>query len=171
MPKPKPKPKPKRSRARRVGESAFGLLLLLGRAVAAVVVLVLLAAGVRTSWGTAQHVLLNGREQGTVTAASCGEDVCRGRFVPELEGGRERTVRIDASQVRRDGGEVDVAVVPGSDEVVRTGWGGGLHAWTPLGGALLLASPVMAGGLGLRRTAWAAAGAGLALLGAAFLLL
>ena len=53
-----------------------------------------------------------------------------------------------------------VVVKPGSDEVVRSGPAGLLYAWVPLGGALLLASVVVAGGLRLPRLAWVLGGAG-----------
>jgi hypothetical protein len=46
-----------------------------------------------------------------------------------------------------------------------------LFAWLPLGGALVLAGVVVAGGLRMRRTAWVMGGAGLALVTAAFVAL
>jgi hypothetical protein len=46
-----------------------------------------------------------------------------------------------------------------------------LYAWVPFGGALLLASVVVAGGMRRTRVAWALAGAGAALLTAAFVAL
>ena len=57
---------------------------------------------------------------------------------------------------------------PGTDDVVRTGAAGFLHAWVPLGGALLLAALVVAGGCGCGVTAWVLAGARGVSLGAAF---
>ena len=58
-------------------------------------------------------------------------------------------------------GEVySVTVKPGSSDVVRSGPAGLLYAWVPLGGALLLASVVVAGGLRLTRVAWVMAAAG-----------
>lgn len=57
---------------------------------------------------------------------------------------------------------------PGSADAVRSGPAGVLYAWVPLGGALLLASVVVAGGLRRTRAGWVMAGAGVALLTAAF---
>lgn len=71
----------------------------------------------------------------------------------------------------RKGRTYTVTVKPDSDEVVRSGPAGLLYAWSPLAGALLLASVVVAGGLRLTRVAWVMAGAGLALLTAAFVAL
>jgi hypothetical protein len=61
-----------------------------------------------------------------------------------------------------------VVVKPGSADVVRSGPAGVLYAWVPMGGALLLASVVVAGGLRRTRLAWVLAGSGIALLTAAF---
>lgn len=58
---------------------------------------------------------------------------------------------------------------PDSDQVVRSGPAGVLYAWVPLGGALLLASVVVAGGMRRPRAGWLLAGSGVALLTAAFL--
>jgi hypothetical protein len=71
----------------------------------------------------------------------------------------------------RKGRTYTVVVKPGTDEVVRSGPAGILYAWAPLGGALLLASVVVAGGLRRTRTAWVLAGSGVALLTAAFVAL
>jgi hypothetical protein len=46
-----------------------------------------------------------------------------------------------------------------------------LYAWLPLAGALMLAGVVVAGGLRMRRTAWAMGGTGLVLVTAAFVAL
>jgi hypothetical protein len=54
---------------------------------------------------------------------------------------------------------------------MRSGPAGILYSWVPLGGALLLASVVVAGGLRLTRAAWVLAGSGFVLLTAAFLAL
>ncbi|ARX84048.1 membrane protein [Streptomyces alboflavus] len=59
-------------------------------------------------------------------------------------------------------------VKPDSDEAVRSGGPGFLHAWLPLGGALLLAAVVVAGGLRLNRVAGVLALAGGIQLSAAF---
>lgn len=74
------------------------------------------------------------------------------------EGDREAGAQEDQVTVAKSvSGEpdqtLDVAVRPGTNEAVRTGPGGVLYAWLPLGGALLLASLVVAGGLRMRRTA------------------
>jgi hypothetical protein len=59
-------------------------------------------------------------------------------------------------------------VKPGTDDLVRSGPAGVLYSWVPMGGALLLASVVVAGGLRRSRLAWVMAGSGIALLTAAF---
>lgn len=130
----------------------------------------ILIAGVWASWGTAQHVLLTkGREQGTIEVTRCGGGSCSGPYSPASAGSleRERVVIEDSVAVAK-GRTYAVVVKPGSDDVVRSGPAGALYAWVPLGGALLLASVVVAGGLRRTRTAWAMAGAGVALLTAAF---
>ncbi|MEV5446917.1 hypothetical protein AB0N23_30890 [Streptomyces sp. NPDC052644] len=139
----------------------------------ALVALVLVAAGVRASWGTAQHVLLSkGREHGTMTVTGCGDEVCTGRFVPEGAAGPPRTdMTIARSVAVEKDGRYEVVVKPDTTETVRTGWAGGLHAWLPLGGALLLAALVIGGGLRWTRLAWGAGVAGGALLVASFLAL
>ncbi|MGP3922326.1 hypothetical protein [Streptomyces sp. 8N616] len=160
----------RRNPVRRAGESAYGLLLVGKNVAMASVALLLLAAGVWTSWGTAQHSMLTkGRERGTVTITRCGSDTCTGPFVPADAAGTDRPkVSIDKSVTHKTGERLLVAVKPGTNEVVRTGWGGALYAWVPFGGALLLAALVVAGGLRMRRTAWAIGLLGLALLGASF---
>lgn len=60
---------------------------------------------------------------------------------------------------------------PGTGDVVRTGTPGFLHAWVPLGGALVLAALVIAGGMRLTRTAWGTGIAGAVLLLATFIAL
>ncbi|MER7051646.1 hypothetical protein [Streptomyces sp. NPDC000351] len=130
----------------------------------------ILIAGVWASWSTAQHVLLTkGREQGTVEVSRCGEGSCSGPYSPVSSGSqaRERVV-IDDSVAVAKGRTYAVVLKPGGDDVVRSGPAGMLYAWVPLGGALLLASVVVAGGLRLTRAAWGMAGAGVALLTAAF---
>ncbi|MGP4003287.1 hypothetical protein [Streptomyces sp. 8N706] len=166
-------PRTKRSRTRRAGESAYGLLLVGRNLVMAAVVLLLLVAGVWTSWGTAQHSMLTkGRERGTMMVARCGEERCTGPFVPADPASPDRRkVTIDEAVTHRTGERLLVAVKPGTDDVVRTGWGGVLHAWVPLGGSFMLAALVVAGGLRMRRTAWVLGVLGSALMGASFALL
>lgn len=145
-------------------------LLLVRRTVMGGLAALLLVAGVWASWGTAQHVMLTGeRERGTMRVARCSSDDCFGSYVPSTAGfePRERVV-IDRSIAEDKGVRIPVAVKPGTDEVVRTGGPGFLHAWLPLGGALLLSSVVVAGGLRLPRTAWALALAGGTLLTTSF---
>ncbi|WP_367042737.1 hypothetical protein [Streptomyces sp. Je 1-332] len=148
-------------------------LLLLRRAAMGALAVLLLVAGFWASWGTAQHVMLtDDRERGTMRVTRCSSDDCFGSYVSSTAGfpSREKVV-IDRSIAEEKGSRIPVAVKPGSDEVVRTGGPGFLHAWLPLGGALLLASVVVAGGLRLPRTAWGLALAGGALLTASFVTL
>ncbi|MEV5437880.1 hypothetical protein AB0K80_17965 [Streptomyces sp. NPDC052682] len=139
-------------------------------AVMGAVTVVILVAGVWASWGTAQHVMLTkGREHGTVEVRDCDADRCSGPYRPVSAGSRARErVVIEDTVAVSEGGTYTVVVKPGSDEVVRSGPAGVLYAWIPLGGALLLASVVVAGGLLRTRSAWVLAGAGFALLTAAF---
>ncbi|MFF3331517.1 hypothetical protein ACFYWX_18420 [Streptomyces sp. NPDC002888] len=143
----------------------FGRLAAMGT-----VAVLILIAGVWASWGAAQHVMLTkGRESGTIEVARCGGGTCSGPFTPMSQGAsaRERVV-IEKSVAVRKGQTYTVVVKPGSDEVVRSGPAGVLFAWIPLGGALLLASVVVAGGLGRVRAGWVLAGVGVGLLTAAF---
>lgn len=145
--------------------------LRLGRLAAmGTVAVLILIAGVWGSWGTAQHVMLTkGREQGTIAVTRCGADTCSGPFTPLSAGARARgNVVIEKTAAVKKGQTYTVIVKPGTDDVVRSGPAGILYAWVPLGGALLLASVVVAGGLRLTRAAWVLAGAGVALLTAAF---
>ncbi|NBM16630.1 hypothetical protein GUY61_13540 [Streptomyces sp. GC420] len=155
-----------------MAESAYGLLLL-GRHVAtAAFALLLVVGGVWASWGTAQHVMLaKGREHGTMTVRACGDDQCAGSYTPDGQGGERRDRVVVDHSVADEGERVPVTVKPGTDEVVRAGLPGLLYAWAPLGGALLLASLVVAGGLRLTRTAWATGAVGALLLAGAFLTL
>ncbi|MEV6163097.1 hypothetical protein AB0L71_14435 [Streptomyces sp. NPDC052052] len=133
------------------------------------VVLVLLLAGVRSSWSTAHHIVLaKGREHGSMTVTQCGADVCSGPFTPSGQGAARPRVTIEKSVAARRGDHFPVVVKPGTDDVVRTGAPGFLHAWVPLGGALLLAAVIIGGGLRLSRIAWGAGAAGAALLVATF---
>ncbi|MDC0767859.1 hypothetical protein [Streptomyces sp. HD] len=137
------------------------------------VVVLILIAGVWASWGTAHHVMLTkGRESGTIEVTRCGGDTCSGPFTPVSEGAQPReSVVIEDNVAVRKGQTYTVVVKPGSDEVVRSGPAGILYAWVPLGGALLLASVVVAGGLRRTRLAWVLAGSGMALLTAAFVVI
>ncbi|WP_328871914.1 hypothetical protein OHT76_18380 [Streptomyces sp. NBC_00287] len=131
----------------------------------------ILIAGVWASWGTAQHVMLTkGRESGTVEVTRCAEDTCTGPYSPLSQGSQPRDrVVLDHTAAVSKGQTYTVVIKPGSDDVVRSGPSGILYAWVPLGGALLLASVVVAGGLRRTRAAWALAGTGITLLTAAFL--
>jgi len=153
------------SRRASVAVLRFGRLAATG----AVVVLILVA-GVWGSWGSAQYVMLTkGRERGTIEVTGCGTDVCSGPYTPLSHGSvaRDRVV-IEKTVAVRKGRTYTVVVKPGSDDVVRSGPAGVLYSWVPMGGALLLASVVVAGGLRRPRPAWVLAGSGVALLTAAF---
>lgn len=133
----------------------------------------ILFCGVWGSWGTAQHVMLTkGRERGTLKVTRCDGDTCTGPFTPVSAGARARArVAVERSVAVREGLTYDVVLKPGTDDAVRSGPAGILYAWVPLGGALLLASVVVAGGLRATRPAWVLAGAGVALLTASFVTL
>ncbi|MFF7974114.1 hypothetical protein [Streptomyces sp. NPDC007905] len=156
------------SRQASVTALRFGRVAAMG-ALAALI----LFAGVWGSWGTAQHVMLTkGRERGTIRVTGCAEDTCSGPFAPVSQGARARSSMVIAKTVAvRRGRTYDVVVKPGTDEVVRSGPAGILYAWVPFGGALLMASVVVAGGMRLTRVAWVLAGAGAALLTASFVTL
>jgi hypothetical protein len=134
------------------------------------VAVLILIAGVWASWGTAQHVMLTkGRERGTVDVTRCGQDTCTGPYRPLSEGSQPRkSVVLEKSVAVAKGQTYTVVVKPGSDDAVRSGPAGILYAWIPLGGALLLASVVVAGGLLRMRAAWVMALSGVAVLTAAF---
>ncbi|KAF0647014.1 hypothetical protein K701_25560 [Streptomyces fradiae ATCC 10745 = DSM 40063] len=168
--RPRSPQRPQRPKRPKKRTSALPYLLALAMALVA---LVLVAAGVWASWDTAQHVLLSkGREHGTMTVTGCGDEVCTGRFAPEAPGAPSRTdMTIPRSVAVEKGGVYEVVVKPDTTEAVRAGLAGGLHAWLPLGGALLLAAPVLGGGLRWPRAAWASGGAGGVLLVASFLAL
>ncbi|MFE5187521.1 hypothetical protein [Streptomyces sp. NPDC056628] len=145
----------------------FGRIVVMGA-----VVLLILVAGVWGSWGSAQHVMLaKGREHGTIEVVRCGADTCGGPYTPVSAGSRARaSAVIEKSVAVRKGETYAVVVKPGTDEVVRSGPAGVLYAWVPLGGALLLASVVAAGGLRRARLAWLLAGTGVALLTGAYVI-
>ncbi|MFF2960418.1 hypothetical protein ACFVT1_16240 [Streptomyces sp. NPDC057963] len=136
------------------------------------VVLLLLVAGVHSSWRAAHHIILaKGREHGTMTVTGCGADVCTGPFAPSGQAAARSRVTVEKSVAARRGDRFPVVVEPGTDDVVRTGAAGFLHAWVPLGGALVLAALVIGGGLRLPRIAWGTGIAGAVLLGATFIAL
>lgn len=99
-----------------------------------------------------------GRLRGSVPAAVAGAQP------------RERVVLDDTVAVEK-GRTYTVVLKPGGREAVRSGPAGVLYAWVPLGGALLLASVVVAGGLLRTRLGWVMALAGAGLLTAAFVAL
>ncbi|MEU2898801.1 hypothetical protein ACWC4E_12085 [Streptomyces sp. NPDC001273] len=131
----------------------------------------ILIAGVWASWGTAQHVMLTkGRERGTVEVTGCAEHTCSGPYTPLSQGSQPRAeIVLERSVAVEKGRTYTVVLKPGGAEGVRSGPAGILYAWVPLGGALLLASVVVAGGLLRTRVAWVMASSGAALLTAAFL--
>lgn len=131
----------------------------------------ILVAGVWASWGTAQYAMLTkGRERGTVEVRRCGAQTCAGPYAPSSRGSQPRAeVVLERSVAVEEGGTYPVVLEPGGDRAVRSGPAGILYAWVPLGGALLLASVVVAGGLLRTRAAWVLASSGATLLTAAFL--
>ncbi|MFJ5265950.1 hypothetical protein ACIQAC_36365 [Streptomyces sp. NPDC088387] len=155
-----------------VSRRTAGAALRLGRfAAMGTVAALILIAGVWASWGSAQYVMLTkGRERGTVEVTRCAADTCTGPYAPLSAGStaRERVV-LDHSVAVDKGRTYTVVLKPGGGEAVRSGPAGVLYAWVPMGGALLLASVVVAGGLRRTRAAWVLAGSGAALLTAAFL--
>lgn len=141
----------------------------------AAVVVLIVASGGWTSWESTQHIVQGkGRERGTMTVAGCDGGACRGAFLPDgsAPGGPGTRVTIDEWLThRRTGERIAVALEPGTHTVLRTGWSGALYAWVPLGGALLLASVVLAGGLRIRSLGWASGLLGAVVLIAAFVAL
>ncbi|MEU4652738.1 hypothetical protein AB0G32_02100 [Streptomyces sp. NPDC023723] len=134
------------------------------------VAVLILIAGVWASWGSAQYVMLTkGRERGTVEVTACADGVCSGPYTPGSAGSvaRDRVELADSVAVAK-GETYAVVLKPEDAEAVRSGPAGVLYAWVPMGGALLLASVVVAGGLRRTRAAWVLAGAGVVLLTAAF---
>ncbi|HEV7626004.1 MAG TPA: hypothetical protein VGO89_05865, partial [Streptomyces sp.] len=114
--------KAKRSRTRRAGESMFGVLLLVRNILLSLVVLLLLVAGGWTSWDTAGPAL-TGDQRGTVRISACTGDECSGTFVPadDRSGTPEKKVTIAESVSGEVGERLQVALRPGTKEVVRTG--------------------------------------------------
>jgi hypothetical protein len=146
----------------------FGRIAAMGTVAA-----LILIAGVWASWRTAPYVMLTkGRERGTIEVTRCGRDTCTGPFTPlSADSSAPARVVIEKTVAVRRGEAYTVVVKPGGDEVVRSGPAGVVYAWVPFGGALLLASVVVAGGLRRTRLAWVMAGSGTALLTAAFVTL
>ncbi|WAX79616.1 hypothetical protein [Streptomyces sp. KMM 9044] len=140
-------------------------------AVMGTVAVLILVAGVWGSWGTAQYAMLTkGREQGTVAVTSCGGRTCTGAYTPSSPGSQPRAeVVLENNAAVAEGRTYTVVVKPDGNEVVRSGSAGVLHAWVPLGGALMLASVVVAGGLLRTRVAWVMGLSGVSLVTAAFL--
>lgn len=136
-----------------------------------VVAALILIAGVWASWGTAQHAMLTkGRERGTVEVTWCGARTCAGPYAPLSRGSQPRAkVVLENSVAVEEGRTYAVVLKPGGEQAVRSGPAGIVYAWVPLGGALLLASVVVAGGLLRTRAAWVLALSGTALLTTAFL--
>nr|WSY54316.1 hypothetical protein OG999_32070 [Streptomyces sp. NBC_00886] len=153
--------------------SAFAALNFGRLAAMGTVTVLILIAGVWGSWGTAHNVMLTkGRETGTIEVTTCGDDTCTGPYTPISEGSRARAEVVIGNTVAvKKGQTYTVVVKPGTDEVMRSGPAGILYSWVPFGGAMLLASVVVAGGLRLTRSAWVLAGSGIALLTAAFVAL
>ncbi|KPC63273.1 hypothetical protein [Streptomyces chattanoogensis] len=163
----------RRSRSRRVGESAYGALLVARTGLMGLLALLLLVAGVWTSWNTAQYAMLvKAKERGTMTVVACRDKRCTGPYVPTAGDGRRRAkVSVAQAAAPDKGARIEVTVKPGTTHAVRTGLAGILHAWVPFAGSLLLAALVVAGGMRMRRTAWVMGLFGAVLLGAAFALL
>jgi hypothetical protein len=156
----------------RSARGARGLALFARVVAVGALTLLIVVSGAWASWRTAQNVVLSkGRERGTVTLTACGDSVCTGPFAPSGAATARPKVRVSLPVRHHVGDRVRVVMQPGTDTAVRSGWGGLLFAFVPLGGALLLASVVVAGGLRLPRAGWSLAAAGAALLGGAFLTL
>lgn len=150
---------------------AFASALRCGRVtVMGALAALILCAGVWGSWGDAQHVMLTkGRERGTLRVTACARGRCAGPFTPVSAGARARArVEVGDSVAVRAGETYDVVLKPGTGDAVRCGPAGVLYAWVPLGGALPLASVVVAGGMRLARAAWVLGLCGAGLLTAAF---
>ncbi|MFF2376384.1 hypothetical protein ACFVUW_18585 [Streptomyces xiamenensis] len=156
----------RRDRLRRAGERAFGALLLTRMILMTLLALLMVTGGAWSSWDTARDALRSPEgAAGPLTLRECDRERCTGTF-----GSSGETVALYQRIGREPGETLEVALRPGTAEVVRTGAPGVLYACLPLAGSLLLAGIVIAGGLRMYRTAWATAGAGIALLAAAFAL-
>ncbi|GAA2385340.1 hypothetical protein GCM10010420_04700 [Streptomyces glaucosporus] len=163
----------RRGRVRRAGESAYGMLLLARTALMGAVAAVLLMGGAWTSLDGMRLVTADrGGVRGTLTVEECDGWTCRGVFASEDGAGDASAGTVLETPVHHGAGEeLPVVMWPGAGEALRTGAAGVLWAWLPFAGALILASPVIAGGLRMRRTALAAGLLGAVLVGAAFAVL
>lgn len=143
------------------------------RATAVLLAALLLMAGVRASWSTAQYVVLTkGRERGTMTVQRCGEERCAGSYTPLTPGSQPRSrVVIERSISEEEGEKIPVVMKPGGDEVVRSSFAGLFHALLPLGGALVLTAVLVAGALRRTRAGWVMGAAGAVLLTASYVTL
>jgi len=160
------------SRSGGTAGSAPGLVLFARVVGAGALTVLILVSGGWGSWKTAQYVVLTkGREQGTVSLVACGDSTCTGPFAPKGSATARREVSISLPIRHHVGDHVRAVMKPDTDTAIRAGWGGLLYAFVPLGGALLLAAVVTAGGLRMSRSAWTLAAAGVALLVGAFLTL
>ncbi|MFI0239718.1 hypothetical protein [Streptomyces sp. NPDC016845] len=136
------------------------------RIAALAIALLLLVAGFWASWGAAQHVVFpKGRLHGELLVERCEGSKCGGPLASAPDGA---DVWMRRSVGVKKGARIEVVVKPSSRQAVRSGTPGFFTALMPLGGALLLASVVLAGGMLNRRLAWITSGAGVALLTAAF---
>ncbi len=144
-----------------------------GRSVVmALVALLLCLGGGYASWSDAQHVLLSkGRQHGVYAVTACGDKTCAGSFDADGPAAPVSDMTIEESVAARKGDRFPAVVKPGTHEVVRSDLAGSVHAWVPLGGALLLAGLVIAGGMRLGRFGLILTGIGAAQLVATFFLL
>ena len=148
-------------RSRQAGGASVALRFGRLAAMGAIAVLILIA-GVWASWGTraARDAEPRGGSSGTMTVTRCARRTsARGRTRRRRRGrGPGRGSTSSRSVAVQKGRTYTVVVKPGSGDVVRTGPPGLLHAWVPLGGALLLASVVVRAGCGWRgrRGCWRA---------------
>ncbi|MEU6174270.1 hypothetical protein ABZ832_20405 [Streptantibioticus parmotrematis] len=160
----------KRSLIRRLGESAWGLLLLTRVVVVAALAVLVLAAGAWVSWSSGRDAVASGLERGTMTVTACGASSCSGPFAPSGPQPPLARVSVDRLVTRGTGQRFPVVVEPGTAKVVRTGPAGVLFALRPLAGALLLTALVVGFGLRMRRTAWLSGLAGVLLVAVPFAL-
>ena len=160
----------KRSRARRAGESMFGVLLLTRNIVLILGSALLLVAGGWTSWQTAGPAL-SGDVRGTVRIAKCTEEECAGTFISAGGASQTQKVTIAESASGKVGERLQVALRPGTKEVVRTGPSGALYGAVPFGGSLVLAGLVFGMGMRMKRTGLVLGLLGVALMGASWAVL
>ena len=139
-------------------------------ALSALLVVLLVVAGVWSSWDTVRHALYaTDQQRGTLTLESCDRAACLGAFAPHSTVGAELSdVRLPQRVGLEKGEELSVALWPDSTDAIRTGLPGFFYGWLPLTGSLLLAALIIAGGMRLYRVGWAVGGLALALIGATF---